>query len=601
MPSTKNCLCFTVILLFIACSGLSSHATSPSDFKELMANPAIKSKQIKTVILDMVRQSCLSGTEQEALGVIRSSLIDELHFLNIKRVNSDLALTLDYLSGSYQFLKLCRSRNIQLCDNAEFTTFLTSSHDRIIKVAEAVSADDDTQQVFSILKDLFEHEDKKDRDEFFELMLAMAIVWDQPRKAIHSQIGYSNSLKYETDIIGRYNFFKKIYDKHKAKMKYRNLGYSDLIYVVDTPVPIDELEWVIKNVRGTLSTWSNKYASIKYDTPRLNNGIYSWPGSQGAYTLESIKEYGGICVDQAYYCTMTARAYGIPALYFSGQGKTGGHAWFSYMKKTDSWVLDVGRYGSNDYTIGYARNPQTNKKMSDHEVAMVYNRAFSRSSYKLGNKYRLYAGILLQTEYLDQAYALAKHSVDLAPLNETCWDTFTQSAQKSKDNKLLLEVLDGKIKAFKKYPDLITDAQMMKAEVLKKMGRDDEAEKVLATARRRMGGGRDDLERELALKQVNGLVEQKKYKEARKCMEKVIKEQRGEQAKLLDFISIYLKMTKETDQTKDALRFVSPLIKSMYKKFHTSYRNYAVDLLATAYINNGDTKNATKIRDKYKK
>lgn len=588
-------------VLLVASLASDSFAMSSSKFKELMADPAVKSKDVKASCLAMLRQSCLASTERDTLKVLREFLINKLQFLNPKRVKKEEALILDYLSSSYRFLELCCRYDLQLNQNDQFTTFLTSSHEKLIKLSEAVLPEDEIAQVFSILETLFEHEVLKDREEFFDLMLAMALVWDQPRNAIHSQIGYGNDLKYEIDLIPRYNFFKRIYDKNKAKMKFRYLGYSDLIYVVDTPVPLEELEWVQKKVRGSLSSWGKKYASIKYDTPRLDNGIYSWPGNQGPYTLENIKKHGGICVDQAYYCTMTARASGIPALYFSGQGKRGGHAWFSYMKKADSWVLDVGRYGSDAYAVGYALNPQTNREMSDHEVAMIYNRAFSRSKYKQGHKYQLYADMLLQTEYADQSYALAKHSVSLAPLNEACWDTYMQCAEKCKDKKLLLEVLDGKIKAFKKYPDLITDAQMKKAAVLKKLGRNDEAEKVLAAARRKMGGGRDDLERELTLKQVNGLVAQKKYKEARKCMEGVIKDQRGEQAKLLDFISIYLRITKKTDQTKDAVRFVSPLIKSMYKKFHTSYRNYAVDLLATAYENNGDSKKAGKIRDKYKK
>ena len=299
---------------------------------------------------------------------------------------------------------------------------------------------------------------------------------------------------------------------------------------------------------------------------------------------------------------MTARAFGIPALYFSGQGKTGGHAWFSYMKKKDSWTLDIGRYGgSSDYVTGYARNPQTNGQMSDHEVAMVYNRAFARSNYKKGHKFQLYADLMLDSGYTDQALTLAQYATGLAPLDVECWNSSIKCAKKTNVNELILAVFDGKIKALKKYPDLIVDAQLEKADLLNKMGRGDEADKVLSTARRKVGKGRDDLARDLALKQMNTLIEQKKFKEARSCMEKLIKDQRSEQAKLLDFIKIYLKMTKKTKQTKEALRFISPLIKSMYKKFHTSYRNHAVDLLASAYMNNGDDKTANKIRDKYKK
>ena len=595
----QNFLGATLFCLF------SIHSVSAMpviQFNDLVSDPKVKSKKVEKATLEFLVQSCNEQSLVKARDTVQQLLVSKLRFLNVKRVNDDQGLTLEYLINSYQFLNLCNENSLGFSGDADFISFLLSSHKKILKLSEGIDARDDIPRVFEILKLLFEQEVAADRDEFFDLMLAMAIVWDQPRRDIHGQIGQYNKLPYEVDLSKRYAFYKRIYDKNKAKMKYRYLDYSDLIYVVDTPIPLAEMEWVQKKVKGTLSAWGKKYASIRYDTPRLNKGLYSWPRSQGPYTLASIKEYGGICVDQAYYCTMTARAFGIPALYFSGQGKTGGHAWFSYMKKKDSWTLDIGRYGgSSDYVTGYARNPQTNGQMSDHEVAMVYNRAFARSNYKKGHKFQLYADLMLDSGYTDQALTLAQYATGLAPLDVECWNSSIKCAKKTNVNELILAVFDGKIKALKKYPDLIVDAQLEKADLLNKMGRGDEADKVLSTARRKVGKGRDDLARDLALKQMNTLIEQKKFKEARSCMEKLIKDQRSEQAKLLDFIKIYLKMTKKTKQTKEALRFISPLIKSMYKKFHTSYRNHAVDLLASAYMNNGDDKTANKIRDKYKK
>jgi len=80
-------------------------------------------------------------------------------------------------------------------------------------------------------------------------------------------------------------------------------------------------------------------------------------------------------VDQAYFAAMAGKARGIPTLFFAGQGKDGGHAWFGYWRGNGRWELDGGRYVNQNYTVGEALDPQTWLPMTDHELLYLSGRA----------------------------------------------------------------------------------------------------------------------------------------------------------------------------------------------------------------------------------
>lgn len=74
---------------------------------------------------------------------------------------------------------------------------------------------------------------------------------------------------------------------------------------------------------------------IRYDEPRLRSGDYVW--TYGNYLMKTIDTKGGLCVDQAYLTTHTAKAKGIPSIMFMGQGNSGAHAWKGAMKSYGNW------------------------------------------------------------------------------------------------------------------------------------------------------------------------------------------------------------------------------------------------------------------------
>jgi hypothetical protein len=483
------------------------------------------------------------------------------------------------------FLKLCLQPGG--APSAEVATWLLSE-ERLPILVDLITPHDQWPMVLKHITDLYQHDPDK-RDHFFDLILAISVVWDSPRRPLHGQIG-RGVLPFKPDLTKRYDYYKALYSTTKAKVSLRRLSARALVFVVDTPVPVSELEWVRDNVKGSLSSWGKQFFAIEYDHDRLKRGAYVW--EDGVYTLESIRENGGICVDQAYYAAITARGVGIPAIMFTGRGRRGGHAWFSYMKSEREWELEVGRYAYDKYATGHAMDPQTNRQMSDHDVAFTCNRAFRSEKYDKAKAYGRLAKILAQTEP-DLAAKLATGACKLVPLYAEGWDTLIQIYTEQDQLEKCAQVLRSKASAFRKFPDTVYKTRRAEITILTKLGRDAEAAQATRDLERKIDD-RDDLVGNLSMSRVQELAETGKTAEARKLMEDYLKDNREEEEKLIPMMRQYLRITKNSGQTKEAVRFIKSFANKVPERSEKAFLAY----LVTAYENDGDTRDAERLRKK---
>ncbi|MEA2068616.1 MAG: hypothetical protein U9P12_05395, partial [Verrucomicrobiota bacterium] len=209
----------------------------------------------------------------------------------------------------------------------ETVEWLLASGNRLHLVVETLEPMDKVGRCMGIIDQLRRH-DPEGCAEYFDLVLAISVVMDRPGKfKMHGQMG-RDLLPVESDPSKVYDYFKALYSGGSAKVDYQKLGVPELVFVV-VPAPPGELEWARENVEGSLSGWDEKYSDIEYDHARLNGSRFSW--DHGTYTLRDIERRGGICVDQAYYAVLTARAHGIPAIYFHGSGKSANQAWLALL------------------------------------------------------------------------------------------------------------------------------------------------------------------------------------------------------------------------------------------------------------------------------
>ena len=208
--------------------------------------------------------------------------------------------------------------------------------------------------------------------EYRSLMLALAMVYDQqmPEFWPHHQVASNAVPRDGAGVTSLFDYFYRANEARRTEHDLRGLGVGELKFVVDAPVEVSELEWAAKNVRTAKSQFAKVFEMVSYDHERAKQAEYVWPEGTD-YRLATILGRGGICTDQAYFASLAGKAKGIPTLYFAGQGKDGGHAWFGFLRGGGRWEMDAGRYLRQNYTTGLALDPQTWLPISDHELLFL--------------------------------------------------------------------------------------------------------------------------------------------------------------------------------------------------------------------------------------
>ncbi|OPZ27332.1 MAG: hypothetical protein BWZ02_01690 [Lentisphaerae bacterium ADurb.BinA184] len=472
-----------------------------------------------------------------------------------------------------------------------FAGWLFADSARLALVADSVSADDDWPACIGILDALYRH-DGRDRDAFFELSLALAVVWDRPRPPLHGQTG-GRVPAFGPDIERRYDYFKALFAGGQSKVSYAELSVTGLTFVVDTPVPVSELEWARENVRGSRGSWGGQYRAIRYDEARLARGQYVWP--HGDYTLANIERLGGLCVDQAYYATLTARAFGIPAMVFTATGRRGPHAWFGYMKSANGWEMDVGRYTFDNYVTGVSLDPATGAELADHDVEFDCSRALRGSQAVAARKSLRVAELFLAVDQGDAAARFAVQAARAAPLLDRAWQIQEHVLRARNQLEACLQMLERKADAFRRHPDFLVEIRRSQAELLARLGRTEQAAALLRSVERKVDRERGDLAGELSVERVNALLAQGRTREARVQLENALMDQREEGVKVLPLLEAYLEMTRQTRQTREAAEFTKRYIGRVRLPRGSLVGDLRVYLLR-AYENDGDEKAAERLR-----
>jgi hypothetical protein len=474
--------------------------------------------------------------------------------------------------------------------------WLLRSDARFELLLETLGPEDDWPAALRILEEICDH-DPGGRDAYFRLALALAVVWDRERPPPHPQMG-PERLPANPDILARYDDFKKLYGGRRAGIPFRTLSVTALTYVVDLPMPLTEIAWIRKHVSPR--NWKRKFFEIKYDYDRIRREPYQYQWPHGAYTFAAIMKQGGICVDQAYYAAMSARAFGIPALLFVGEGRRGPHAWYGYMKGTERWELDIGRYAYDKYATGHALDPQTNRFMTDHDVSFACDRALRAGRFREAARFSRLALVLHGLGYRQAAQQAARRSLRISPLYERSWRLLETLKQEDKDLRGLVQLYETEAGAFRKYPDYQAAIRRKQAAVLRRLGDEQAAERLLRRQKAHIERKRDDLARELASDRVKAAYERGDYSGARKCFENLLKKQKDEGQKVISLLDGYLDLTRKTRQTAAAARFLKRYIAGLEQRYGNVPKNRRLflNLLLRAYENDGDKRNADRIRKK---
>lgn len=300
--------------------------------------------------------------------------------------------------------------------------------------------------------------------DYRSLALAFALVYDQRKPAYwpHPQVESAAVPSRDESLAERFAYYVRQNNIGKLDFDLRRLSAAELKFLVDADVPRSELEWAAKNVRVRRDRFEDAFSAVTYDLPRVKKGVFHWP--HGRYQLSNIQVWGGICVDQAYFAAMAGKARGIPTLFFAGQGKDGGHAWFGYWRGNGRWEMDGGRYVNQNYTVGEALDPQTWLPMTDHELLYLSGRASRGPGNEAALADLAMAEIFTRRGDVNNRLKAAESALFNAPALVAVWEAKEQALEAAEAKEDLRTFYTQAIDRFRREEDLKVRYQARLAE-----------------------------------------------------------------------------------------------------------------------------------------
>jgi hypothetical protein len=270
------------------------------------------------------------------------------------------------------------------------------------------------------------------------------------------------------------------------------LGADELKFVVDVTAPFAELEWSQDGVHQPLNQLPVAYTMIRYRNDRASAGVAVWPGA--TYKLQDILKVGGICADQAYFATQVGKARGVPTLLFYGAGNDARHAWFGFLDGNQKWQLDAGRYAEQRFVTGLARDPQTWREFTDHELQFLSEHFRALPSFRQSQVHAEFAADFLAAGELAVAASAARKAVNYERRNALAWEILFSAAEKQAAGPKAVEALLREAAlAFQRYPDMEAYYVNRLADSLRQRGETSQADAEIRRIAHKNEGERTDL------------------------------------------------------------------------------------------------------------
>ena len=326
------------------------------------------------------------------------------------------------------------------------------------------------------------------------LAIAIALVYDVPPPPHwpHGQVSTEALRRQFPAPAEAFEWWIRQEQRGRTYHRLSRLRAAELKFVVDTVVPFAELEWVQGAANFPLGQLARGYTMVRYRNDRVTSRQMNWSGR--SYKLAEILAAGGICSDQAFFATQVGKARGVPTLFIYGAGNDGRHAWFGYLDGGQKWQLDAGRYAEQRFITGYARDPQTWREFSDHDLQFLSARFRELPSFQQSRLHEAFA-----SEYLIQgngpaAGAAARKAVNFERRNQNGWELLVAAArQEGRDAKTVENVLREAALAFQRYPDLEAHYVTRVAESLRARGESSAAEAEVRRIADKYKSGRGDI------------------------------------------------------------------------------------------------------------
>jgi len=325
---------------------------------------------------------------------------------------------------------------------------------------------DNVPKVLGLLKEL-QHRFPKRIESYANLAIAVAVVWDDQRGAVHRSPRQQHGSLQPDGEVGAVENFQYFLDMENVMQgRAQLLPWEFLVHMVNHSTPLEERQWALQAYLPKRVMFGKCYSDVPYDEGMLKGAN---PRLQGRpHTLPNILQYGGVCAVQADFAARVGKSIGVPALSVSGVSRFGeNHAWVMWVElgavtRTGfTFSLEShGRFRGDRYYVGNLNDPHTGQPTTDRQVELrLHTVGMDPIAKRQADLVmRAYAMLRQRTE-MDtvKQLSLLGRVIDFSPGNEPAWIALAKMSREGQitkaHGKLMVRVLDRLFATFANLPD----------------------------------------------------------------------------------------------------------------------------------------------------
>ncbi|MCL2306461.1 MAG: hypothetical protein FWC43_14065 [Planctomycetaceae bacterium] len=149
---------------------------------------------------------------------------------------------------------------------------------------------DNIPEALRIVKHLVSHYPKQ-VEEYPDLAIAIAVVWDKPEAVISNSQGRYQATTPPNQATYEELFLYYTDEKNPNQFRLKTLPWEVLCYVVSHKTSKEERQWAYTTYGNDTKMLGRKYNDVKW----INRGPPPLAGKP--YTLSNMKQYGGACTE----------------------------------------------------------------------------------------------------------------------------------------------------------------------------------------------------------------------------------------------------------------------------------------------------------------
>lgn len=312
--------------------------------------------------------------------------------------------------------------------------------------------------------------DHKKSLKFWNLIIALAVTWDQPNNVYyytaHADRSGGNLPEELANCSDNFKFF--IDNETALGADWKSLPWEFLIFAVDHKTPVAEREWAIENFVDKRETIGECYSDVPYDFEMLKTKRRRTKLKGKQYTLPNVLSLGGVCAQQADFASRVGKSVGVPSAFVWGESTYGEmHSWVMWIQlarvaenQVSFSLKSHGRVAGDKYYVGILKEPRFGKRISDRQLELALNNVaaspqMNRHVERLVDSYELLAHERSFSSM--ERISFLEKILKLGPRNRRTW---IQVAKVMEDSKFqtenvsaLNQVVDKFMRTFSKEPD----------------------------------------------------------------------------------------------------------------------------------------------------